>query len=468
MKKIERQGPNDEQAVLLELPKMREAEVKREGEEESQAPVRLRQPQRRQLAMVPQCVDDLVAADHPVRMVVAVVERLDVSEFCKPIKAREGGVGRDATAPGLLIALWLYACIRGIGSARELARRCEESVPFRWLCGGVSVNHRLLSDFRTDHGGALDGLLTQVIASLVEQGLVKVSRISQDGVRVRIGAGAGSFRREERLRQLLEEAKQHVEELRRQLDAPEKLAAEKAKKVKAQRQRAEEKQKRVERALEQLPELKKKREEAVQRRGKGKYGDKLRNKELRVSTTDAEARVMKMANGGFNPAVNVQLATDTESRAIVGVEVSKEGYDAAGLSEPMRRQVEERTGKKVEEHLMDGGYLRTEDIEDAHQDEVKLYVPPKSARTEKNRGRELEIKPGDSEAVREWKTRMGSKEGKDIYKQRGATSETVNADLRTYRGLTQILVRGLGKSRCVALWCALAYNVMHFGPKLLQ
>lgn len=468
MKKIERQGPKDEQAVLLELPKMREAEVKGESKEESQAPVRLRQPQRRQLAMVPQCIDDLVAADHPVRMVVAVVERLDVSEFCKPIKAREGGVGRDATAPGLLIALWLYACLRGIGSARELARRCEESVPFRWLCGGVSVNHRLLSDFRSDHGGALDGLLTQVIASLVEQGLVKVSRISQDGVRVRIGAGAGSFRREERLRQLLEEAKQHVEELRRQLDGPEKLAAEKAKKVKAQRQRAEEKQKRVERALEQLPELKKKREEAVQRRGKGKYGDKLRNKELRVSTTDAEARVMKMANGGFNPAVNVQLATDTESRAIVGVEVSKEGYDAAGLSEPMRRQVEERTGKKVEEHLMDGGYLRTEDIEEAHQDEVKLYVPPKSARTEKNRGRELEIKPGDSEAVREWKTRMGSEEGKEIYKQRGATSETVNADLRTYRGLTQILVRGLGKSRCVALWCALAYNVMHFGPKLLQ
>jgi len=467
MKKIERQRPNDEQAVLLELPKMREAEVKREGEEESQAPVRLRQPERRQLAMVPQCIDDLVAADHPVRMVVAVVERLDVAEFCKPIKAREGGVGRDATAPGLLIALWLYACIRGIGSARELARRCEESVAFGWLCGGVSVNHRLLSDFRTDHGEALDGLLTQVIASLVEQGLVKVSRISQDGVRVRMGAGAGSFRREERLRQLLEEAKQHVEELRRQLDAPEKLAAEKAKKVKAQRQRAEEKQKRVERALEQLPELKKKREEAVQRRGKGKYGDKLRNKELRVSTTDAEARVMKMANGGFNPAVNVQLATDTESRAIVGVEVSKEGYDAAGLSEPMRRQVEERTGKKVEEHLMDGGYLRTEDIEEAHQEEVKLYVPPKSARTEKNRGRELEIKPGDSEAVREWKTRMGSEEGKEIYKQRGATSETVNADLRTYRGLTQILVRGLGKSRCVALWCALAYNVMHFGPKLL-
>lgn len=471
MESPESREQTNEQPALVLLPERAEPADRNQGAEEgeeSSGPVRLRQPQRQQLLLVPQCVDDWVAADHPVRMVAAVVERLDVSKFCEPIKAREGVVGRDATDPRLLIALWLYACIRGIGSARELARRCEESIPFRWLCGGVSVNHRLLSDFRTDPGAAVDDLLTQVIASLVEQGLVKVSRISQDGVRVRVGAGAASFRREERLHQLLEESKQHVEELRRQLEAPEKMAAEKAQKIKAEKRRAEEKQKRVERALEQLPELKEKQEKAAKRAGKGKCGDKIRNKELRVSTTDPEVRVMKMANGGFNPAVNVQLATDTESRAIVGVEVSNEGYDAAGLSAPMRQQVEERTGKKVEEQLLDGGYLRTRDIEEAHQENVKLYVPPKPAKNKKNRGQELEIKRGDSEAVQEWKKRMGSEEGKEIYKQRAATSETVNADLRSYRGLVQILVRGMVKSRCVALWCALAYNLMHFGPKLLQ
>jgi Transposase domain (DUF772) len=74
----------------------------------------------------------------------------------EPIRAREGVAGRDATDPRLLVGLWLYACIRGIGSARELARRCEESAAFRWLCGGVTVNHRLPSDFRGDHGAALD------------------------------------------------------------------------------------------------------------------------------------------------------------------------------------------------------------------------------------------------------------------------------------------------------------------------
>jgi transposase len=468
MEKIGSKPTNDSQPALLDVHLATESGADHKGEEESQGPVRLRRPQRQQLALVPQCIDDLVAPDHGVRMATAVVERLEVGKFCQPIKAREGMVGRDATDPRLLIALWLYGCIRGIGSARELARRCEESTPFLWLCGGVSVNHRLLSDFRTDHGEALDELFTQVIATLVEKGLVKVSRISQDGVRVRVGAGSGSFRREERLRQLLAEAKQHVEELRRQVEAPEKLAADQAQKVKAQKRRAAEKKERLEEAIAQLPEMKKRQEAAAKRAGKGKYGDKIRNRELRVSTTDAEARRMKMPHGGFNPAVNVQVATDTESRAIVGLEVSNEGTDTGGLLVPMREQVEKRTAQSVEEQLVDGGYLTMQDIEDAHQDEVKLYVPPKSARNPKNRGQELAVKRGDSEAVQEWKKRMASEEGKKIYQQRGATSETVNGDLRTYRGLTQILVRGLAKSRCVALWCALAYNIMHFGAQLLQ
>ena len=362
----------------------------------------------------------------------------------------------------------MYACIRGMGSARELARRCEESAAFRWLCGGVTVNHRLLSDFRGDHGAALDELFTQVIASLVDKELVSVSRVSQDGVRVRVSAGAGSFRREERLQKLLAESKQHVEELRRQLECPEYSAALSAQQRAVRRRAAEEKQQRLEQAIAQLPELKQKQAEAAQKAGRGKRGQKIRDKEPRVSTSDAEARVMKMPNGGFNPAWNVQLATDTESRAIVGVAVSHEGSDSAGLSQPMREQVEQRSGRAVEQHLLDGGYLRIADIEHAHERGVELFVPPKPARNLRRRGRELEPKPGDREAVLAWKRRMASAAGKEIYRQRAATSETVNADLRSYRGLTQFTVRGLAKAKCVALWCALAYNVMHFGAALLQ
>ena len=445
----------------------REVEATRETRETKPA-VRLRVPERRQMAMVVQGPDDWVAAQHPVRMVMALVETLDVSRFAEPIQAREGVAGRDATDPRLLVGLWLYACIRGIGSARELARRCEESAAFRWLCGGVTVNHRLLSDFRGDHGAALDELFTQVIASLVDKELVSVSRVSQDGVRVRVSAGAGSFRREQRLQKLLAESKQHVEELRRQLECPEYSAALSARQRAARQRAAQEKQQRLEQAIAQLPELKQKQAEAAQKAGQGKRGHQIREKQVRVSASDAEARVMKMPNGGFNPACNVQLATDTESRAIVGVEVSHEGSDSAGLSEPMRAQVEQRSGRKIDQHLLDGGYLRIADLEHAHEQGVELFVPPKPARQPRRRGRELEPKPGDSAAVRAWKRRMASAAGQEIYRQRAATSETVNADLRSYRGLTQLTVRGMAKAKCVALWCALAYNVMHFGAALLQ
>ena len=430
--------------------------------------MRLRKAERLQLSMEPRCIDDLVGALHPVRTVMAVVEKLEVSGFCEPIRAREGQAGRDATDPRLLVGLWLYGCTRGVGSARELARRCEESAPFRWLCGGVTVNHRLLSDFRIDHSDALNELFTQVLATLVDKKLVRVSRISQDGVRVRVSAGSKSFRREERLQQLLERARQHVMELRKQLDSPAESAAVTARQKAARKRAAESRQQRLEQAIAQLPELKQKQAEAAQRAGKGKCGDQIRAKQPRVSTTDAATRVMKMANGGYSPGVNVQLATDTESRAILGVEVSNEGSDSAGLSEPMRQQVEQRTGGKVEQHLVDGGYLRTEDIVQAHQQGVELFVPSKPARNPENRGRELEPKPSDSEAVQAWKRRMASKEGQEIYKQRAATSETVNADLRTYRGLAPFTVRSLNKIKCVTLWCALAYNLMHFSKALLS
>src|ERR1700720_3023865 len=443
-----------------------EEEITREAGETKPA-VRLRVAERRQMAMVVQCPDDLVGAEHPVRMGMALVETLDLSRFSEPIKAREGVAGRDATDPRLLVGLWLYACIRGIGSARELARRCEESAAFRWLCGGVTVTHPLVSDFRGDHAAALDELFTQVIASLVDKELVSVSRVSQDGVRVRVSAGASSFRREERLQKLLAESKQHVEELGQQLESPESSAALSARQRAARQRAAKEKQQRLEQAIAQLPELKQKQAEAAQKAGRGKRGQKIRDKEPRVSSSDAEARVLKMPNGGFNPAWNVQLATDTKSRAIVGVEVNHEGSDSAGLSQPMREQVEQRSGCAVKQHLLDGGYLRIQDIEDAQQRGGGLFVPPKPARTLLRQGRELEPKPGDSEAVLAWKRRMASAEGKEIYRQRAATSETVNADLRSYRGLTQFTVRGLAKAKCVALWCALAYNVMHFGAALL-
>lgn len=426
----------------------------------------MRRPDRSQVTMRVECDDELIPAVHQARVIWSVAEKLDLSAFHKPIKARDGVCGRDANDPRLLVSLWLYAATRGVGSARELARLCVESRPYRWLCGGVSINHHTLSDFRVGHAVALDELFTQVLAALVEQGLVKVRRISQDGTRVRVCAGASSFRRGARLDQLLEQAKTHVAELGALLADPEKSAGLSARKKAAKLRAARNRQQRIEAALKVLPELQAKQQAAVKQAGNGKYGQKLRKNQPRVSTTDADARVMKMPDGGFAPAVNVQLATDTESRAIVGVDVTNAGSDK-GLAEPMRKQVEDRTKSKVQEHLMDGGFLVLEEIDRAVQAGVTIFAPPPAPRDPSKAGTEYLPKATDSPAQVQWRTRMAGEEGKTIYKERAGTIETINADLKRHRGLVQMTVRGMVKVRCAALWSALAYNLMHFGPVLM-
>jgi transposase len=431
------------------------------------ADVRLRRPERAQVIWQAACCDELIPLSHQARVIWSVVQKLDVSAFHEPIKARDGVCGRDATDPRLLISLWLYAATRGVGSARELNRLCSESKPYQWLCGGVSLNYHTLSDFRVGHSKAVDELFTQVIASLVDQKLVKVSRISQDGTRVRACAGASSYRSDERLDELLKQAKAHVEELSKLLDDPEKSAGLSARKKAARRRAAREKVERIEAAVKRLPELKEKQKKAAEQAGNGEYGKKLKKGKPRVSTTDADARVMKMSNGGFNPAINVQLAVDTESRAIVGVEVTNAGSDK-GLAEPMRKQVEDRTELKVQEHLMDGGFLVMDEIDNAAQLNVALFVPPTVPRDPDKLDQRYVPKPTDTDEQAAWRTRMGTDEAKTIYRERASTIETTNADLKTHRGLEQFLVRGLEKVKCVAVWSALAYNLMHFGGSMIR
>ncbi len=411
---------------------------------------RLRRPDRLQMILDPVCLDDRLPVDHPARTIWSVVERLDLSGFYEPLKARGPEPGRAATDPKLLIGLWLYGATQGVGSGRELARLCEYHDAYRWLCGGVSLNYHTLNDFRVGHQAALDELFTQVLATLVYHEVVTVRRISQDGTRVRASAGSSSFRREKTLKKQLNQTKRHIEALKRQMDA-EVSARQHA----AQERAARDRQRRLEAALAQLPKI-----QASKAKQKNKPS---KHRPPRVSSTDPEARVMRMSDGGYRPAYNVQLATDVASRAIVGVDVTNIGSDA-NESVPMRRQVQQRTRLKVQEHLMDGGFTALQSIEQAQQDGVKVYGPPpvpKKAATAYTRRR------GDSEAIAAWRQRMSTVQGQRIYRTRCSTSETVNADLKTHRGLRTLHVRGLGKVRCIALWSALAYNLMHFAPVLI-
>lgn len=418
----------------------------------AEGPPRLRRPDRSQAEFRPCVLDELLEDDHPARTIWAVVQKLDLIRFHQAIAARGSSPGRAATDPALLIALWLYATTRGLANARELERLCRTHDAYRWICGGVKVNHHTLSDSRSDHATLIDDLFTQVLALLMHKGLVQIRRISQDGTRVRASAGSSSFRREKTLKMLEAEAREHIEELKAMADDPSLSARQAA----AQRRAAEERKRRIDEAISQLLGLQE--AKAAQKQKPSKQ------REPRVSTTDPQARVMRMGDGGFRPAYNVQFASDTDSRAIVGVAVSNSGTDVNHAT-PMRQQVEERTGGNVSEHLLDGGYVGLANIDQAAAEGVTIYAPPPMSR-------KADVDPhqprdGDSDAVIQWRQRMAEPSAKDIYKERAATSETINADVKTLRGLERLRVRGLSKVFCAALWSALAYNVFDFGQQLV-
>lgn len=409
--------------------------------------VRLREPNRKQVILHPSDLDALLGPEHPARALWRVLEGLDLARFYQPIKARAGSAGRDASDPRMLLALWLNALSEGINSARELERQCEAHVAYRWICGGVRVNYHTLSDFRSGNGAALEELFTEVVGMLMAQHLITLWRVAQDGTRVRASAGAASFRRKARLKACLRTAHQHLEQLAReaQADPTQCSARQQAAEVRA----AREYQQRVTRALKQVQQL-------------GAHKATARNHpqratETRASSTDPEARVMKMADGGFRPAYNVQLATDTESRIIVGVQVSNVGSDSRQL-EPMLDEIERRTGALPAQHLVDGGYMNFAAIERADARGVEVYCPPRENPTYHIDPRTPQ--PDDSPAIAAYRARMGSEAGQAIYRERAATAETVNADLKTWRGLNRLLVRGTAKVLMAATWSALAYNLL--------
>jgi transposase len=407
---------------------------------------RMRHAVRDQIEIQQCALDHLLPADHQARIVWDWVCGLDLSALHAPIQAVEDGPGQAPADPRILLALWLYATLRGVGSARELDRLCRCHVEYRWICGGVSMNYHTLADFRTQHPELLDQLLTRSVAALMAEGLVSLDRVAQDGMKVRASAGAASFRRQSTLEEALVEAESQLAALRAELEAD--PAAGTARQRAARERAAQERTERVQKALEHLPQIEAARKPAERSKA-------------RASTADPEARVMKMADGGFRPAFNVQLATATDSQIITGVEVVNSGGDQGKLV-PMVEQHEERYDEPPREMLVDGGFAKKDDIDQVSPPEggsggTRVYAPVMKS---KDPDREAhEPRADDSPAVAEWRQRMATPEAQQIYKERAATAECVNAIARN-RGLQRFLVRGLRKAKAVMLWYVLAHNLM--------
>jgi transposase len=412
---------------------------------------RLREPVRDQVELRAVDLEALLPAEHPARVIWAYVEKLDLSALEQAVRARTHGPGQSAASPRLLLALWLYATSQAVGSARALARLCESHDAYRWLCGGVSVNHHGLSDFRTAHPDLLDRLLSENVAALSVAGVIDLDEVVQDGIRVRASAGTSSYRRQKKLHKELKKARRLVDRLRQENeDDPE---ASNRRIRSAQERAARERVARVEAALGQLAQI----EAHRARPGRANRRNKKKGKkpaEPRASTTDPEARIMKMADGGFRPAYNCQIASVAEGQIAIAVSVETVGSDR-GLMRPMLETIRQRYDQVPKRHLVDGGFNNNEGIEWAATEGIKVYGPPAN---NKHKTDPYAPRRGDGPGVAAWRRRMKSPHGKGVYKRR-APGECINARFRNL-GLRQFILRGREKALTVLHWFALANNIL--------
>jgi len=409
---------------------------------------RLREPVRDQVELRAIDLEALLAVDHPARVIWGYVQKLDLRELEEAVRAREHTPGQAPASPRLLLALWLFATSEGIGSARALARECERDDAYRWLCGGVSVNYHGLGDFRTAHPELLDRLLTESVASLSVANIVNLDEVAQDGLRVRASAGSGSFRRRKKLHKELKKARRLIDRLKQEADDDPQASSRRIQA--AQERAAREREARVAAALEKMVEIEAQRE----RRKRTNKKKAAEQKEPRASTTDPDARVMKMADGGFRPAYNCQIATAAGGEIVLATDAKTVGSDR-GLIRPMLDELNKRYGGWPKRHLVDGGFNKNADTEWAASNGVKVYGPPSRSKHTRD---PYAPRADDGPGVAAWRARMKSPHGKGVYKRR-SRAECINARFRNW-GLYQFTVRGADKINTVLRWFALANNIL--------
>ena len=456
-------------------------------------------------------VEKLIGDDHPARAIWTLVGRLDLSRFYESIESSVEEGGRPAFDPQLLISLWVYAYTQGIGSAREVARRCEYDPAFQWLTGLEEVNYHTLADFRVEKQRELDELFTQVLAALSEEGLITLEQVMQDGTKIRALASSRSYQREGTIREHLVRARQRVAEMG---DPRNEEASPKARQARARAR--QEQQKRLESALQELEKLQ------SQKQGAAKS-------KVRVSIGDPQARVMHQPDRGLALSYNAQISTDATQGLIVGLAVTQAAEDSAQLL-PAVDRIEERLKKTPQQMVADGGYTTRDNIEKmakreidflgslgreempsgvtapnrlppsafVYQPETNQYVCPEG-KLLRPQGRHNNQKRGlvtylyeakfsdcqpcahkpeccpenqshgrgvtrrvENAAVVAFREKMASEEAQEHYRRRGRVVEFCHAWIKSKLGLRQFHVRGLVKVQTELLWACLTYNLQHW------
>ncbi len=417
-------------------------------------------PDRAQLRWDMVDLDSQLPDDHRARLVWAFVEGLDLSEFYERIKARDAVAGRPATDPRVVLAVWLYATLEGIGSARAIDRLCQQHAAYRWLCGGAPINHDLLAEFRRENAALLDRLLTQSVTGLIAEKLVTLEELAikpapakAGGTKVRAHAGRGSLSKSKRLESIEKAVAERVAELKSELDTdpaePERRCKRRA------LQAAEERARRVKQAQQKLAEL----EQEKAERAKTHPTEEAKKGEPKVSVSDPEARLMRLPDGAAAPAWNVQVAT--ANGFIVEIDPTDRRQDS-GAAPGLVEKVAERCGRAPQRLLADTTAMTRDDIvklTERHPD-LTVYSPPPAERpnvTAKTLCSRRWRRRHEPPAVMAWRARMASEEGQEVYRRRKLT-ERAHGIIKT-RGMTRFLVHGREKVRSVCLLQALALNL---------
>jgi transposase len=402
-------------------------------------------------------LESLLAMDHRARVVMGFVETLDLSALYDAIGSRVGEAGRPPADPAVLLGLWLYATIEGVGSARELARRCEQDLAYRWIAGGVPLNYHGLSDFRVSHTEVLDRLLTESVTALIAEKVVSLSEIVVDGTKVRANAGRGSFKVADKLARIEAKVAHRLASLKEEIESNPEASS--RRRQAANERAAREVKERAERARAALERMRKEREQ----RHKKHPSEKEKKSELKASLSDPDARNMRFADGAVRPGYNAQTAVAPAQGIIISVEMTDRRNDS-GLAMPMVDDIVRRYGEAPQNLLLDTHYATVEDVaalanHKAGPVTVFAPLPPEkesiSPRALANRKSQRAREP---DSVKEWRGRMQTAAGQDIYRRRRLI-ERINANLKNH-GFGILRVRGLLKAKAVALLHALANNLM--------
>jgi transposase len=402
-------------------------------------------------------LDGMLPGDHRARIVWSFVESMDLSVLYAQINALEGEPGRPPPDPKVMLALWLYGTIEGVASARELCRLTHSDIAYRWLAGGVPLNYHGLSDFRVQHVDVLDRLLTESVTALIAEGLVSLADIALDGTKIRANAGRSSFKSETKLLQIEAAVERRVAALRAEIERdPEALSR---RKRAAQQRAAREVKERAAQARAKLEQIRAEKG----RREKRHRTDEAKKAEPTASLSDAEARNMRFPDGAVRPAFNAQIAAAPKQGIIVSVDMTDRRNDA-GLAVPMVNDIARRYGKTPENLLLDTHYATAEDIAvlaEHPNGPVRVYAPPPTQREDvkpATLAKRAKARAREPESIQEWRRRMGTEAARTLYRLRKLI-ERINADRKNH-GFGVLHVRGLIKAKAVALWHALANNLL--------